>query len=70
VLQLSLAGHTHIWMDWEQIYGMPHIVLGSTRYDHDNYMIVEIDTVNQNFTILNKDKLGWGTRNAEPWDGE
>jgi len=45
-------------------------VLGSTRYDRDNYMIVEIDTVTENVTILNKDVLGWGTRNAEAWDGE
>jgi len=67
VVKLLLAGHTHMWMDWTEIYNIPHIVLGSTRYDRDNYMIVEIDTASQSFTILNKDVLGWGTQNAEAW---
>ncbi len=69
VVQLLIAGHTHLWMDWREIYKLPHIVLGSTRYDRDAYMLLELDSEDMSFKILNEDKYGWGTNYSEPFEG-
>ena len=32
-----LYRHTHRWLDFSAAYAFPHIVLGATRYDSDNF---------------------------------
>jgi hypothetical protein len=52
-----LAGHTHRWIDLTKFNkGVPHHVLGATRYDADNFWLVEFDGVNGTFRILDQEK--------------
>ncbi len=52
-----LAGHTHRWIDMTKFNkGVPHHVLGATRYDADNFWLVEFDGVNGTFRILDQEK--------------
>ncbi len=41
--------------------------MGSTRYDSDAYMIMEIDTELQTWRCLNWDCLHWGSHYSSPW---
>ncbi len=66
-IRLFFAGHTHRWINFGDMYGPQHMVLGATRYDPDNYLIVEVDTASKTFRILNSKDLHWGTAYAEPY---
>ncbi len=41
--------------------------MGSTRYDEDAYMIVEVNTKKATHKILNLDLVNWATHYSEPW---
>lgn len=52
-----MVGHTHRWMDLDAInFGKFHWVLGATRYDTDNFWVVEFDREG-NWEILDFDKI-------------
>jgi hypothetical protein len=57
-VQAFLAGHTHRWLD-QTIFNnqKPHWVVAATRYDADNFWIIEVDAQNNTFTILDRDKI-------------
>ena len=39
-----LAGHSHVWIDFtDSSYSFQHIIVPSTRYDADNYFLLELD---------------------------
>jgi predicted MPP superfamily phosphohydrolase len=39
-----LAGHAHVWIDFaESAYSFQHFIVGSTRYDADNFWLLELD---------------------------
>ncbi len=60
------TGHTHIWLEFGNTYGPPMTIVGSTRYDEDNIMMLEIDTEKQTYTHINKDKVKWNTHHSDP----
>jgi 3',5'-cyclic AMP phosphodiesterase CpdA len=54
---LYLAGHTHRWLDLSGLFGSEHYVVGPSRYDDDNFWI--LDLVGGAITITDHDKAIW-----------
>lgn len=68
-VRMVFSGHVHLWMDFAERHGVPHMVLASTRYDGDSYAVFEVDPATDRLTWLNEDCTEWGSRYADPWDG-
>ncbi len=66
-LELTLAGHTHRWLDWGDTYAFPHYIIGSTRYDADNFLLIEFDPDGPSYQILDYDKGRRLSTCAENW---
>ena len=70
---VHFAGHLHRWYDLEPAGTSPirHIILGSTRYDDDNFWLVEFER-DGTWTVLDYAKPQWFTTCANTWsyDGE
>jgi Icc protein len=66
-VKMVFAGHVHLWMDFAQRHGFPHMVLASTRYDPDSFAVFEVDPWGDELRWLNEDCTQWGSRYAEPW---
>ncbi|MCB9779341.1 MAG: metallophosphoesterase [Alphaproteobacteria bacterium] len=79
-VEMMMAGHTHRWIDAGDANPFPHIVIAATRYDDDNFWVVEFqpgETVDTSqygagYEILDYDKPVWSTTCADTWvyDGE
>jgi 3',5'-cyclic AMP phosphodiesterase CpdA len=54
-LVLHLAGHQHRFLELVGSYPFPHIEVGATRYDDDNYWLFELHG-DGTFKILDQDK--------------
>ncbi|MDY0001430.1 MAG: metallophosphoesterase [Polyangia bacterium] len=67
-IQRVVAGHWHLWMDYEESYGPPHLLCASTRYDADAFLVVEADPRTATHRILNWDHLTWFAHDTEPWE--
>lgn len=65
---VHFAGHLHRWYDLEPAGESPvrHIILGSTRYDDDNFWLVEFSP-DGSWSILDYDKPQWFTTCADTW---
>ncbi len=66
-LQLSLAGHAHRWIDFTPSYTFPHRLVAATRYDADNFWIVELQKDGSGYTILDEDKAQDVSTCADTW---
>ncbi len=66
-IQIFFSGHWHRWFDFARTYGPQHYTVASTRYDEDNYMLVEVDTKTKTWKILNHHCLEWATRYSVPY---
>ncbi|PRP91277.1 3',5'-cyclic adenosine monophosphate phosphodiesterase CpdA [Enhygromyxa salina] len=64
---LVLSGHDQQWTNLPATYAAPHIVFGSTRYDSDNFLLIEFTANALQYEILDLAKVGWGTQEAETW---
>ncbi len=62
-----LGGHTHTWLDFDHDYGVQHFLLGGTRYDADNYALLDLDPVAGTLDVVNRSAFGWVTMEADPW---
>jgi predicted MPP superfamily phosphohydrolase len=60
------VGHTHRWIDFSQSYDFTHIVMGATRYDEDNFWLLEFYSDGQ-YKILDYEKSRLVTPCAEDW---
>ncbi len=60
-VQRVISGHWHRWVDAGREYGPPHLVIASTRYDADAYLIIEIDARAGTHRPLNLDHVEWNT---------
>ncbi len=65
-LGLFLAGHTHRWLDFEDHYDFRHIVMAATRYDDDNFWIVDFYE-DGSWEIVDYDKAIARTTCADTW---
>jgi 3',5'-cyclic AMP phosphodiesterase CpdA len=59
----ALSGHLHHWLNFFDRFGVPHWVIGATRYDADNFWVVEFDQ--RSYRILNDNKAHWGRKTAD-----
>jgi 3',5'-cyclic AMP phosphodiesterase CpdA len=66
-VKLSLAGHTHRWIDYSEATPVPHFVIGATRYDEDNFWLLELDPVAETVDILDLDKARWFNWEGDKW---
>jgi hypothetical protein len=66
-LSLVLSGHTHQWTDLPANFSAPHIVLGATRYDPDNFLLIEFTSHATQYEILDLGKVKWGSQEADTW---
>lgn len=65
-LKLILAGHSHTWNSMPNAFVAPHITFGATRYDTDNFLLIEFFE-DGSYEILDLLKVEWGTPNADTW---
>jgi len=63
--RLALVGHTHRWLDFSETYPFPHYVVAATRYDDDNFWVVEFSQ--DAWRIADLDKSQWFTTCADTW---
>lgn len=66
-IQLIVSGHMHKWIDFAHTFGAQHYVMGSTRYDEDAYMIVDVDTKRASHRIINLNLVDWATHYSQPY---
>ncbi|MEJ7708534.1 MAG: metallophosphoesterase [Pyrinomonadaceae bacterium] len=66
-IQLVVSGHWHKWFDFARTFGPQHYVMGSTRYDEDAYMLIEVDTKRATHRILNHNCIDWATHYSKPY---
>lgn len=66
-IQRVISGHWHRWVDVGREYGPEHLVIASTRYDPDAYLIVEVDARAGTHRALNLDLVEWDTHFSRPY---
>lgn len=66
-LQVALSGHAHRWIDFGTGYGFWNVLVGGTRYDGDNFWILELQPDGSSFEIIDYDKAVWQTTCADSW---
>ncbi len=66
-IQFVVSGHKHKWYDFAHSFGPQHYVMGSTRYDEDAYMIVDVDTRQGTHRIINLNLVEWATHYSQPY---
>ncbi len=67
VIKGIYVGHMHTWLDFSAVLDLPYIVLGSVRYDADNWWLYEFRP-DGTFEILDFEKAQWGGRFAYTTD--
>ena len=60
--------HRHTWADWSLLAPPDLYLVGSTRYDEDNFWLVELETHGTDYEILDLDKVDWLALESERWD--
>lgn len=68
-IEVVVSGHMHRWFDFPDQYGPRHIVMGSTRYDEDAYLIVEVDPAAGAWRFLNEGYWQVATLYSDPYVG-
>lgn len=59
-LEAIYVGHTHRWLGGlDEQLGLPVIVIGSVRYDADNFWIHEFDPDARTWEIVDEEKAQW-----------
>jgi hypothetical protein len=68
-IQVVVSGHMHRWFDFPEQWGPRHIAMGSTRYDTDAYLLVEVDVAAGTWRFLNEGYWQLVTLYSEPYLG-
>ena len=61
------SGHWHRWVDVGTTYGPQHLVMASTRYDEDAYLLIDIDSRTTTHRLVNLDGVEWNTHFSRPY---
>ncbi len=69
-IQAIFVGHTHRWIDLSHVYDIPHVVLGATRYDEDNFWVAELTEGTSDWRLLDEDKAVWNSVEGRAFDYE
>lgn len=67
-VRVVLTGHSHAWVNLADNYGVPSLILGSSQFDADSFLVMELDNVLKTWRILDWERFHWGTSYALPWD--
>jgi len=67
-VRLFLNGHSHAWMNLSDNYGVPSMVIGTSQWDPDNQMIIELDNELHTWRMINWNKVHWGSGYSLPWN--
>jgi predicted phosphodiesterase len=63
------VGHTHRWIDLRVLHSrLEEYVVAASRYDADNFWVVELDGANGRFEILDREKAIAGSTCARTFD--
>jgi UDP-2,3-diacylglucosamine pyrophosphatase LpxH len=68
-VQRVISGHWHRWFEFGRSYGPQHLVMASTRYDPNAYLIVDVDRRAATHQLLNIDLVDWNTHFSQPYRG-
>lgn len=63
----TFSGHTHRWIPLSGYYGFGHTLIGATRYDGDNFTLLELDARTAEVRVLDADKPKVPTTCASTW---
>ena len=66
-VQRVVSGHWHRWFDFGQTFGPQHLVMASTRYDPDAYLVVDVDPRKMTHQLLNIGLVDWNTHYSQPY---
>jgi predicted MPP superfamily phosphohydrolase len=66
-IQLVVSGHMHKWIDFAHTYGPQHYVMAATRYDPNDYMLMEVDTKKVSWRFMNASLVEWSTHYSKPY---
>lgn len=66
-LRLFAVGHTHRWIDLRETETFPHMVLGATRYDDDNFATLDLVEGGPDYEIIDYEKQDWSSMCADTW---
>ncbi len=69
VVKYVISGHTHRWLPFGEEWGVPHMVIGATRYDEDCFVVVDVDPGQGTFTFVNEAQWQLFSPYAEPYEG-
>jgi len=69
-IQRVISGHWHRWVDAGKTYGPKHMVMASTRFDPNAYLIIEADTKGVSHQLLNIDMVKWNTHYSSPYKAQ
>ncbi len=63
-----MAGHLHRWYDLDpsEVSPVRHLILGATRYDDDNFWVMDLRE-DGGFELVDYDKPQWFTTCADTW---
>mmetsp|Transcript_34780 Transcript_34780/g.77337 ORF Transcript_34780/g.77337 Transcript_34780/m.77337 type:complete len:494 (+) Transcript_34780:69-1550(+) len=68
VVRGVFTGHYHRGLDWGSAYPFPVRTLPSTRFDPDNFFLLELQSDGSSFKVLDWAKNKGGSRCSETWD--
>lgn len=63
----TFSGHTHRWIPLSGYYGFGHTLIGATRYDDDNFTLLELDSRSAEVRVLDAGKAKVPTTCAATW---
>jgi hypothetical protein len=66
-VRLVLSGHSHAWLNLADNFSVPHMVVGTSQYDADSFLVLRLDNELQTWRILNWDDFHWGSAYSLPW---
>lgn len=67
-VRLLLAGHSHAWLNLSNHFAVPSLIVGSSQFDADSFLVLELDNVLRTWRILDWNRFHWGTGYALPWE--
>lgn len=63
----TFSGHTHRWIPLSGYYGFGHTLIAATRYDDDNFTLLELDPRTAEVRVLDAEKPKVPTTCASTW---
>ncbi len=67
-IRLLLAGHSHNWLNLSDHFAVPSLVVASSQFDADSFLVLELDNELRTWRILDWSRFHWGTGYSRPWE--